>query len=140
MVIYQIEAGFRLYRRGADTNRKQIIERGITVWAEAEVHTAEEAIPVAGLLAGVPAVPAAVEEAEVPADPAGPDLADRDSAALYREVLDLAVPEDGAQDGAVPAEDGAVPYFREAVSDGEARAAALRSYSWWWSYSRSSAR
>lgn len=49
---------------------------------------------------------------------------------LDLEGRDSAVPEDGAQDGAVPAEDGAVPYFREAVSDGEARAAALRSYSW----------
>ena len=139
MVIYQIEAGFRLYRRGADSNRKQIIERGITVWAEAEVHTAEEAIPEAGLSADVQAAvsAASVEAEEVPEDL---DLEGRDSAALHREVLDLAAQEDGDQDGADPAEDGAVPYFREAVSDGEARAAALRSYSWWWSYSRSSAR
>ena len=129
MVIYQIEAGFRLYRRGADSNRKQIIERGSTVWAEAEVHTAEEAIPEAGLSADVQAAvsAASVEAEEVPED-------------LDLEGRDSAVPEDGAQDGAAPAEDGAVPDFQEAVSDGEARAAALRSYSWWWSYSRSSAR
>ena len=65
-----------------------------------------------------------MEAEEVPAAPAS---ADRDSAVLHREVRDSAVPADGGQDGEVPAEDGAVLYSREAVS--EAPADALRSFS-----------
>ena len=45
---------------------------------------------------------------------------------LDLEGRDSAVPEVGAQDGVAPAEDGAVPFFRDAVSDGAGRAEALR--------------
>ena len=99
---------------------KQNTERGVILWAEAEVHTAAEAIPEAGLSAGVQA---AVSEAVMETEevPAGPDLADRDSVVLHREVLDSAAPADGVQDGAAPAEDGEAGSFREAALAGEVR-------------------
>ena len=69
-----------------------------------------EDIPAAGHSAVVQAdLEAAMAAEEVPAVPGS------------------AVPADGAPGGAVPAEDGAVPYFREAGS--AAPADALRSFS-----------
>lgn len=100
--------------------KKQNTERGVILWAEAAAHTAAEAIPEADLSAVVQAADSeevgAAEEV-----PAGPDLADRDSVVLHREVLDSAAPADGVQDGAAPAEDGEAPYFREAALAGEVR-------------------
>ena len=84
-----------------------------------------EDIPAAGHSAVVQAdLEAAMAAEEVPA---APDLAGRDSVVRHREVPGSAVPADGAPGGAVPAEDGADPYSREAVS--AAPADALQSFS-----------